>query len=182
MKDKVFGEIAYANNAWRKKMGLSLDGHDYEIELRIEDNNKEGILDIQREAFNAYQKNLDRYTQEVPNILVDHYKWYFEAIRKAVTLDEDTQKETITTQTMLDIVMATYLCITRNGEFGWVFACSWNNGFAVLLSEGKIKNSDYVAMVRNAPPPTPTGVAYHRHGCKPVLGMGAVMEPQWGDT
>ena len=136
MKDKVFGEIVYVNNAWRKKMELSLDGHDYEIELRIEDNNKDGILDIQREAFNVYQKNLDSYTQEVPNILVDHYKWYFEAIRKSVTLDEDTQKETITTPTMLDIVMATYLCITRNGEFGWVFACSWNNGFAVLLSEG----------------------------------------------
>jgi len=46
------------------------------------------------------------------------------------------------------------------------------------------KISDYVAMFRNAPPPTPTGVAYHRHGCKPVcVKMGcAVTEPRRGDT
>jgi len=46
------------------------------------------------------------------------------------------------------------------------------------------KISDYVAMVRDAPPPTPTGVVYHRHGCKPVcVKMGcAVTEPRRGDT
>lgn len=45
------------------------------------------------------------------------------------------------------------------------------------------KISDYVTMVRDAPPPTPTGVVYHRHGCKPVWRSScAVTEPRRGDT
>ena len=93
MRDKILGDIEFDDCVWWRSMQKSLFGSDEDVELLIQDENNEGILDVQREAFLTYEKNEDRYIKDVPRYIIDYYKWYFEVIEKRVKLDEETQKK-----------------------------------------------------------------------------------------
>ena len=51
MNDKVFGEVEYQDGAWMQTVDISLFGREKEMDIIIQDDEKEGILDIQRNAY-----------------------------------------------------------------------------------------------------------------------------------
>ena len=50
MIDEIFGEVEYENGAWKQTVDISLFGREKEMDIIIQDDEKEGILDIQRNA------------------------------------------------------------------------------------------------------------------------------------
>lgn len=135
MVDKVFGNIEYKNKAWRNSIYTNMFGKEIELKVRVQDDNQEGILDCQRESYKKYLKNTEDYLKIVPDYMIDYYKWNYEEIERIVELDEARSKENILPESLYDMIKASYLCICRDGSFGWVISNSWNDGFAVLLSE-----------------------------------------------
>ncbi|MBR4839988.1 MAG: hypothetical protein IK005_05875 [Paludibacteraceae bacterium] len=136
MRDKILGDIEFDDCVWWRSMQKSLFGSDEDVELLIQDENNEGIVDVQREAFLTYEKNEDRYIKDVPRYIIDYYKWYFEVIEKRVKLDEETQKGTISESSLSKVITIYYVFICRDGSFGWIIGSCWDEeSFAVLLSE-----------------------------------------------
>ena len=138
MKDKILGEIEFDDCVWWRSMQKSLYGSDEDIELLIQDENNEGILDVQKDAYITYMKNEERYIKDVPQYIINYYKWYFEVIQKRVKLDEETQKETISEKSLSKVITIYYVFICRDGSFGWIIGSCWDEeSFAVLLSESE---------------------------------------------
>ena len=138
MKDKILGELEFDRYVWWRSMGKSLYESDVEMEVLIQDEDEEGILDVQRKGYQTYMENEERYIKEVPRILLDYYKWNFEEIKKVTILDDEEQKETITEKALFEMCKVNFLFVCRDGSYGWIIACSWNSeAFAVLLSESE---------------------------------------------
>jgi len=136
MKDKILGELEFDRYVWWRSMNKSLFGSDVEVELLIQDENQEGILDVQRKAYQTYMENEERYIKEVPRYLLDYYRWHFEEIDKAVELDEEDQKDMITEKAFFVMCKVFFLFICRDGSFGWILGSSWSKeDIAVLFSE-----------------------------------------------
>ncbi|MBR4839491.1 MAG: hypothetical protein IK005_03320 [Paludibacteraceae bacterium] len=138
MKDKIFGEVEFEKNIWWRSLDKSLYGSDVLIRVLVQDENHEGILDVQQKAYQTYMENEERYIKEVPRYLLDYYRWHFEEIDKVIELEDDKQKDTITESVLFRMCKVFFLFICRDGSFGWILGCSWNKkGFAVLLSESE---------------------------------------------
>ena len=137
IKDEVLGELEYNKYVWVRSMDKTLYGSDVVIRVLVQDENQEGILDVQRKAYQTYLENEEKYIKEVPKYILDYYKWNFEEIDRVVYLDEEDQKDTITEKALFVMCKVYFLQIARDGSFGWVFGCSWieRKGFVVLLSE-----------------------------------------------
>mgnify|MGYP003440273148 CR=1 FL=1 len=137
IKDEVLGELEYNKYVWVRSMDKTLYGSDVVIRVLVQDKNQEGILDVQRKAYQTYLENEERYIKEVPQYILDYYKWNYEEIDRVVYLEEDKQKDTIAEKALFRMCKVFFLQIARDGSFGWVLGCSWikNNGFVVLLSE-----------------------------------------------
>ena len=138
--DKLFGELEYQEVAWVGELETPVLNSDGLLTLVIHDANKEGILDVQREAYKTYLQNQDKYIKSVANLLVDYYKWNYEHIARIISdLDENDHKDVVTEKEVLYMVPLWYLFICRDGSFGYAFDCSWDvdNGLAVLLSESE---------------------------------------------
>jgi len=137
IKDEVLGEVEFEKNIWWRSMDKNLYGSDVVIRVLVQDENQEGILDVQRKAYQTYLENEEKYIREVPKYILDYYKWNYEEIDRVVYLEEDKQKDTIAEKALFRMCKVFFLQIARDGSFGWVLGCSWikNNGFVVLLSE-----------------------------------------------
>ncbi|MBR4083074.1 MAG: DUF2262 domain-containing protein [Lachnospiraceae bacterium] len=136
IKDEVFGELEFDRYVWWRSIGKSLLGQDVMVELLVQDENQEGILDVQRKAYQTYLENEEKYIREAPKYVLDYYKWNFEEIDRVVELEPGDQKDTITEKVVFELCKVYYLQIARDGSFGWVLPCSWSeNPFVVLLSE-----------------------------------------------
>ncbi len=136
MDDKVWGELELDGYVWWRSMEKSMFGSDVIVELLVQDENQEGILDIQRKAYQTYLENEERYFKEVPRYLLDYYKWNFEEIDRAVELEAGDQKDAITETALFEMCKVFFLFICRDGSFGWILGSSWSEiDFAVLLSE-----------------------------------------------
>ncbi len=136
MEDKIFGSIEYSNNAWRKSVSCTIFDRKLDLNIRIQDDKKEGILDIQRKAYQDYLNNMDYYVNEVPKYILNYYKWNFEEINKVVALNETDHKDSITETILYEMIRVAYFCVGRDGSYGWIIGCPWTkDGFAVLLSE-----------------------------------------------
>ena len=111
-------------------------GSDVTGELLVQDEEKEGILDVQRKAYQTYLENEEKYIREVPKYILDYYKWNYEEIDRVVYLEADKQKDTIAENALFRMCKVYFLQIARDGSFGWVLGSSWSKiAFAVLLSE-----------------------------------------------
>ena len=141
IKDEVFGELKYQKFAWVKRMDIPFLNSNGNLVLGIHDANKEGILDVQREAYNTYLQNEERYKNCVTDLLLDYYKWNYESIARNVSgLPESCHKDVIKDKDLYSGgVVLWYLFICRDGSFGYAFGCCWDkeNGIAVLLSESE---------------------------------------------
>ena len=136
MEDKIFGEVEFEKNIWWRSLDKSFYGSDVLIRVLVQDENQEGILDVQRKAYQTYLKNEARYVKEAPQYILDYYKWNFEEINRVVELEEGDQKDAITERALFEMCKVYFLFICRDGSYGWILGCSWlKNGFAVLLSE-----------------------------------------------
>jgi len=137
IKDEIFGEVEYNTYVWVRSMDKTLYGSDIVIRVLVQDENQEGILDVQRKAYQTYLENEEKYIREVPKYVLDYYKWNFEEIDRVVELEPEDQKDTITEKALFEMCKVYFLQIARDGSFGWVFGCSWieRKGFVVLLSE-----------------------------------------------
>lgn len=135
MNESYFEEFIYAGNAWEKTENLNVFSKDVELVISFQDDNNEGISELQKESFRTYQKHYNRFVKDVPSLIIDYYKWYFEEIDKVVNLPEDYQKDTICEAPLYVIIRLVRLCVCRDGSFGWVFRTLWDDdGIAVLLS------------------------------------------------
>jgi len=138
MKDKILGELEFDRYVWWRSMNKSMFGSDIVVELLVQDENQEGILDVQREAYETYIKNEEKYIKEAPKYILDYYKWNFEEIEKSTELEEGDHKDKITEKTLFEMCDVNFLFICRDGNFGWIIASCWSDeAFAVLLSEQK---------------------------------------------
>ncbi|MBR5800244.1 MAG: DUF2262 domain-containing protein [Lachnospiraceae bacterium] len=137
IKDEVLGELEYNKYVWVRSMDKTLYGSDVVIRVLVQDENQEGILDVQRKAYQTYLENEEKYINEAPKYILDYYKWNFEEIDRVVYLEPEDQKDTITEKALFVMCKVYFLQIARDGSFGWVFGCSWieRRGFVVLLSE-----------------------------------------------
>ncbi len=137
IKDEIFGEVEYNTYLWWRSMDKTLYGSDVVIRVLVQDENQEGILDVQRKAYQTYLENEERYIKEAPKYILDYYKWNYEEIDRVVYLEADKQKDTIAENALFRMCKVYFLQIARDGSFGWVFGCSWieRKGFVVLLSE-----------------------------------------------
>ncbi|MBR4083077.1 MAG: DUF2262 domain-containing protein [Lachnospiraceae bacterium] len=136
MNDKVLGELELDGYVWWRSMEKSMFGSDVIVELLVQDEEKEGILDVQRKAYQTYLENEEKYIGEVPKYILDYYKWNYEEIDRVVYLEEDKQKDTIAEKALFRMCKVFFLFICRDGSFGWILGSSWSEiDFAVLLSE-----------------------------------------------
>ena len=137
IKDEVLGELEFDEKLWWRNIGKSLLGQDVMVELLVRDENHEGILDVQRKAYQTYLENEEKYIREVPKYVLDYYKWNFEEIDRVVELEPGDQKDTITEERLFEMCKVFFIEIARDGSFGWRFGCSWikKYGFGVILSE-----------------------------------------------
>jgi len=137
IKDEVLGELEYNTYVWVRSMDKTLYGSDVVIRVLVQDENQEGILDVQRKAYQTYLENEEKYIREVPKYILDYYKWNYEEIDRVVELEPGDQKDIITEKTLFEMCKVYFLQIARDGSFGWVFGCSWieRKGFVVILSE-----------------------------------------------
>ena len=138
IKDEFFGELKFRENSWCKRMDASLYNSDGNLILAVQDDNKEGILDVQREAYKTYLQNADKYKEIAVDYLLDYYKWNYEYIASEVSgVNEKDHKDVVTETQLFEFMTLWYLFICRDGSFGYAFGCCWDvdNGLAVLLSE-----------------------------------------------
>lgn len=137
MEDEILGDVEFNNKgSWRKLLNKTLFGSDEPIKLLVQDENQEGILDVQRKSYQTYMENEERYIKDVPRYLLDYYRWNYEEISKVLKLEEDKQKDTITENVLFRMCKVFFLFICRDGSYGWIFGSSWSKiAFAVLLSE-----------------------------------------------
>ena len=137
IKDEIFGEVEYNTYVWWRSMDKTLYGSDVVIRVLVQDENQEGILDVQRKAYQTYLENEEKYIREVPKYVLDYYKWNFEEIDRVVELEPGDQKDTITEERLFEMCKVFFIEIARDGSFGWRFGCSWikKYGFGVILSE-----------------------------------------------
>ena len=139
--DEIFGQLKFEDSEkiWWKHTDDFLYNSDEGIDIWIQDDNHEGILDVQREAYKTYLKNVDKYIKEVPKYILEYYKWNYEKIDKEVELTETHKKDTITAEGVVnDLMSFYYLFICRDGSFGWLASCCWDDDyFAILLSESE---------------------------------------------
>lgn len=140
MEDEILGTLEYKNGAWVGRMDVPLLNSDGNLKFGIQDINKEGILDVQREAYQTYLQNEEKYKSCVTDFLLDYYKWNYEYIANTVRdLQENDHKDVVTEKEVLEMAPLWYLFICRDGSFGYAFGCCWDkeNGLAVLLSESE---------------------------------------------
>ena len=138
IKDEVLGELDFQEEAWVGSLDAPLYNSDENLTLVIQDYNKEGILDIQREAYKTYLQNADKYKEIAVDYLLDYYKWNYEYIASEVSgVNENDHKDVVTEKQLFEFMTLWYLFICRDGSFGYAFGCCWDvdNGLAVLLSE-----------------------------------------------
>ena len=140
LKDDVFGELDFQEEAWVGSLDAPLYNSDENLTLVIQDYNKEGILDIQKEAYKTYLQNADKYKEIAVDYLLDYYKWNYEYIASIISdLDENDHKDVITETQLFVMIELWCLYIGRDGSFGYSFGCCWDNenDLAVLLSEAE---------------------------------------------
>ena len=138
IKDEFFGELKFRENSWCKRMNAPLYNSEENLILAVQDDNKEGILDIQKEAYKTYLQNADKYIEIAVDYLLDYYKWNYEYIASEVSgVNEKDHKDVVTETQLFEFMTLWYLFICRDGSFGYAFGCCWDvdNGLAVLLSE-----------------------------------------------
>ncbi|MBR4083075.1 MAG: DUF2262 domain-containing protein [Lachnospiraceae bacterium] len=137
--DEVFGELKYTKaKCWGKRMEAQLFNSSGNLILVVQDNDQEGILDIQREAYKTYLQNEDKYIDTAIDYLLDYYKWNYEYIANIISgLTEEHHKDVITEKQLFEMMSLWAIYICRDGSFGYAFGCCWDvdNGLAVLLSE-----------------------------------------------
>ena len=137
--DEVFGELKYTKTkCWGKRMEAPLFNSGGNLILVVQDNDQEGILDIQREAYKTYLQNEDKYIDTAIDYLLDYYKWNYEYIANIISgLTEEHHKDVITEKQLFEMMSLWAIYICRDGSFGYAFGCCWDvdNGLAVLLSE-----------------------------------------------
>lgn len=136
INDSIFGQIEYKDNEWIKTIDISLFGREKTMDIIVEDDNKEGILDVQRDAFVLYNENLSIYKETVPLTLLQYFLFHFEEINKVVILPEDAKKSTIKAERLFQMFKIMSLLFDRKGNFGWFCRFSWEEvGLVILLSE-----------------------------------------------
>lgn len=141
INDKVLGELKYLkSNAWGRRLECPILNSDGNLILKIQDDNKDGILDVQREAYKTYLQNEEQYKRCVTDFLLSHYRWNYEFIARNISdLDENDHKDVVKGKQLYQMLDLWNLFICRDGSFGYVFGCCWDdeNDLAILLSESE---------------------------------------------
>ncbi len=140
INDEVLGELEYQDVAWVGELETPVLNSEGNLTLVFHDVNKEGILDVQREAYKTYLQNEEKYKNSVTDYLLEHYKWVNEYFMRTVSgIDESFHKDVVTEKQLYQAMELWYLFICRDGSFGYAFGCCWDrdNGIAVLLSESE---------------------------------------------
>ena len=61
INDEVLGALEYQEVAWVGELETPVLNSDGKLTLVFHDENKEGILDVQRDAYETYLQNEDKY-------------------------------------------------------------------------------------------------------------------------
>lgn len=113
IKDEVLGELDFQEEAWVGSLDAPLYNSDENLTLVIQDYNKEGILDIQREAYKTYLQKKDAYFMQLTEV-------------QSAANAESSQ--TIQPKT---------LYIDREGNMGWICYTNWDDSYLGVLFTGE---------------------------------------------
>ena len=103
IKDEFFGELKYKPNigSWVGITDAPLYNSEGNLKLVVQDLEKEGILDVQREAYKTYLQNADKYKEIAVDYLLDYYKWNYEYIASEVSGVNEKDHKDVVTETQL---------------------------------------------------------------------------------
>ena len=140
INDEILGSLRYNGRVWGRRLDTPVLNSDGNLIIVFQDDNKEGILDVQREAYKTYLQNEEKLKNSVTDYLLDHYKWINEYFMRTVSgIDESFHKDVVTEKQLYQAIDLWYLFICRDGSFGYAFGCCWDreNDLAILLSESE---------------------------------------------
>lgn len=145
--DDVFGKMIY-DCSWTKEERLDFYGKELAIRVVAKASSGQEILEKQRESYNRYKEEVSEYTKLISDILLAYYLDNYDEISSEVDIPEKINKENITKEKVVKLVRVTTLFFSRNGEFGYLCDCAWDeeNGICILLSGEKpeITEQDYL--------------------------------------
>lgn len=146
VNDPVFGEMVY-DSSWLKVDELSAYGKEIELRIVAEAYKGQEILEVQRNAYAEYMKNIVTYLRDVPEKLLEYYLNNYEQISSTVNIPERINKSNINKELISKLIKIKTLYIDRKGRYGWLCDCAWDNehGICILLSNGiSIEEQDYL--------------------------------------
>ncbi|MDO4524486.1 MAG: hypothetical protein Q4B61_04040 [Bacteroidales bacterium] len=136
MKDIVFGEMIKEGLSYKKRETFEIYEFDFDVEIEVELE----ISDIQRNAYEKYKENHLSYETEILQSIYEYYKDIYDDIEKIMPIPEEYHKNNVKKEDMCDLFDFSVLYFGKNGSFGWICTCGWDDdGIAFLLSEEKVR-------------------------------------------
>ena len=134
MKDVVFGEMRKKGLSYKKKETFEIYEYDFDVEVEVECE----ISDIQRNAYVGYKEKHLSYETEILRSIYNYYIDIYDVVEKIMPIPEEYHKDNVKEEDMCDLFDFAVLFFGKNGHFGWICTCGWDDdGIAFLLSEEK---------------------------------------------
>lgn len=147
IKDKVFGDMEY-DDSWVKREKVTILKREINLCIVAECYSDQEILELQREAYIQYNNHFEEYSNKVPEVLLNYYKENFDMISEEFDIPEQLSLENVTEDLIVKLIGVTNLYIDREGQFGWLCDCAWEeeHGLCILLSgdEPSVEEYDYL--------------------------------------
>ena len=137
--DDVFGEIEY-DYCWEKTEELGVHGINREITVLVEADEDEEILGLQRDNYLQYQSKKGIWYAKLPKALLNYYLDNYEYISEWADIPEKIDDKNITELLIIKLVRITSVIFKRDGRFGWLCDCAWDegHGICVMFSQDKL--------------------------------------------
>lgn len=146
MNDNIFGEVTY-DVMWVTNIKFTLFGQKYEIKIGIEDEEEEGITQIQKNSYLSFINNANNVISEMENSIFEYYKRICEFEPEKIDSKVKDKLPSINdVKDMKQLVKPTKLYIPEldeKEEISILFDCIWD--FELGLGV-KIVNSEVVCV------------------------------------
>lgn len=159
MFDEVFEEVTYDYDGYVAKKEIDFLGDKQEIKVRIDAEEEEGIMQVQRDAYETLMQNWEEMQHKIANAILQYYN---EEEKGAYGPDDadkfkewwpdiDSEEELVKKIHLDTIIVPTDYIIEKKGEnpIYVLFDRDWggedleDNGVAVLIEDGEVSEVGY---------------------------------------
>lgn len=146
MNDNIFGEVTY-DVMWVANTKFTLFGQEYEVKIGIEDEEEEGITQIQKNSYLSFINSANNVISEMENSIFEYYKRICDFEPERIDSNVKDKLPAINdVKDMKQLVKPIRLCIPEldnDEEISILFDCIWD--FELGLGV-KIVNSEVVCV------------------------------------